>query len=55
MIFNIDNESVGKDKGYADKPKAKILMFGNEDVSPYNFFLNQYFIIAEEFKAEQIK
>ena len=55
LYFKITNETVGEGKGYADKPKAKVLIFGNEDVSPNDFFLNQSFIIAEEFAAERIK
>lgn len=38
-----------------DEPKAKILFFGNKDVSDNDFSLNQPFIIAEEFIAERIK
>ncbi|MBP1838869.1 hypothetical protein [Formosa algae] len=55
LNFSVNNEIIGEDKGYADKPKAKVLIFGNEDVSPNDFFLNQHFIIAEEFTAERIK
>ena len=55
LNFIVSNEIIGDDKGYADKPKAKVLIFGNEDVSPNNFYLNQPFIIAEEFTAERIK
>ena len=55
LDFTINNEIIGDDKGYADKPNSKILIFGNEDVSPNNFNLNQPFIIAEEFTAERIK
>ncbi|HEX8561966.1 MAG TPA: hypothetical protein VF676_03195 [Flavobacterium sp.] len=55
LSFQINNEIVGEDKGYADKPNSKILIFGNEDVSPNDFNLNQPYIIAEEFIAERIK
>lgn len=55
LSFTVNNEVIGDDKGYADKPKAKVLIFGNEDVSSNNFYLNQSFIIAEEFTAERIK
>ena len=55
LSFRINNEKIGEAKGYANKPKAKILIFGNEDICPNNFFLNQHFIIAEEFTAERIK
>lgn len=55
LSFRVNNEIIGHDKGYTDKPKAKVLIFGNEDVSPNDFFLNQSYIIAEEFIAERIK
>lgn len=55
LNFQLNNEIIGDKKGYADKPKSKILMFGNEDVSPNDFNMNQPFIIAEEFTAERIK
>jgi hypothetical protein len=55
LEFEVTNELIGEDKGYADKPKAKILIFGNEDVSGNDFSLKQPFIIAEEFIAERIK
>lgn len=55
LNFQINRETIGEDKGYADKPKSKILIFGNEDVSPNDFNLNQPFIIAEEFTAKRIK
>jgi hypothetical protein len=42
-------------KGYANKSKSKILIFGNEDVSPNNFNFNQPYIIAESFVTERIK
>jgi hypothetical protein len=55
LHFQINNEVIGEDKGYSDKPKSKILIFGNEDVSSNDFNLNQPFIVAEEFTAERIK
>jgi hypothetical protein len=55
LEFEVTDELIGEDKGYADKPKAKILIFGNEDVSDNDFSLGQPFIIAEEFIAERIK
>lgn len=55
LSFRVNNEIIGDNKGYTDKPKAKVLIFGNEDVSPNDFFLNQSYIIAEEFIAERIK
>ncbi|WP_159022874.1 hypothetical protein [Formosa sp. L2A11] len=55
LNFSTKNEIIKDKKGYANKPKVKILIFGNEDVSPSDFFLNQHVIIAEEFTAERIK
>lgn len=55
LKFDVTNELIGDNKGYAHKPKVKILIFGNEDVSDNDFSLNQPFIIAEEFIAERVK
>lgn len=55
LSFKIRIYSAGEDKGYANKPNAKILMFGNEDLSSYTFNLWQPYIIAETFEAERIK
>ena len=55
LSFKIDNEIIGDDKGYSYKPNSKLLIFGNEDVSPNDFNLHQPFIIAENFIAERIK
>ncbi|WKL47615.1 hypothetical protein Q1W71_21990 [Flavobacterium pectinovorum] len=55
LLFKINNEVIGEDKGYAHKPKSKILIFGNEDVSPNDFYLNQPYVIAENFSAERIR
>jgi len=55
LSFRIKNYSAGEDKGCAYRPNSKILMFGNEDVSPYEFNLFQPYIIAEAFEAERIK
>lgn len=55
LEFEVTNELTGQQKGYANKPTAKVLIFGNEEISPNTFYLNQPFIIAEEFKAERIK
>lgn len=55
LTFTVTNEVVGENKGYAHKPKSKILIFGNEDVSPNNFYLNQPYVIAENFTAERLK
>lgn len=55
LLFKINNEVIREEKGYAHKPKSKILIFGNEDVSPNDFYLNQPYVIAENFTAERIK
>jgi hypothetical protein len=34
-------------------PNAKILMFGNPDVAPYEYNLGQPYIIANKFTAER--
>lgn len=49
--FNIENVIKDYDKGYAYRPNAKLLIFGNEDVSPNDFNLRQPYIIADEFIA----
>jgi len=54
LTFKITSYEVSEDTSYADKPNTKVLMFGNEDVSPY-FNLGQSYIIAGEFTAERIK
>jgi len=55
LLFKINYEVNANDKLYAYKQKNKILIFGNEDVSSDNFYLNQPFVIAESFSAERIK
>jgi len=55
LTFKITSYEVSEDTSYADKPNTKVLMFGNEDVSPYDFNLGQSYIIAGEFTAERIK
>lgn len=55
LQFEIINELIGDVKGHTDKPKTSLLIFGNEDVSDYDFNLNQPYIIAEEFIGERIK
>jgi len=55
LTFKITSYETGEDKGYNDRPHTKILIFGNEDVSPYDFNLGQSYIIAEEFTAERVK
>ncbi|XLS29034.1 hypothetical protein ACJD0Z_17775 [Flavobacteriaceae bacterium M23B6Z8] len=51
--FNVENVIKGFEKGYAYRPNAKLLIFGNEDVSPNNFNLGQPYIIADEFIANR--
>lgn len=46
---------IGEVKGYLDKPNAKVLIFGNSDVSLYEFNLGQPYVIAETFEAERIR
>ncbi|WP_024479292.1 hypothetical protein [Cellulophaga baltica] len=49
--FKLIKERDGRDKGYANRPNAKLLIFGNEDISPNDFSSGQPYIIAEEFIA----
>jgi len=49
--FKVKKETDGYDKGYANRANAKLLIFGNEDVSPNDFSLGQPYIIADEFIA----
>ncbi|MBT2161942.1 hypothetical protein [Zobellia barbeyronii] len=51
--FKVKNETDGYDKGYAHRPNTKLLIFGNEDISPNNFSLGQPYIIADEFIASR--
>jgi len=51
--FIVKNVQDGYDKGYANRPDAKLLIFGNEDISPNDFSLGQPFIIADEFIASR--
>jgi len=51
--FKVKNVQDGFDKGYANRPNAKLLIFGNEDVSPNDFNLGQPYIIADEFMASR--
>lgn len=55
LLFKVNNELIEDNKGYAHKSKSKILIFGNEDVSPNDFYLSQPYVIAENFTAERIK
>lgn len=55
LVFKVTHEVTGHDKRYAHKQESKILIFGNEDVSPNDFYLKQPYVIAEIFTAERIK
>ena len=49
--FNVENIIKAINKGFEYRPEAKVLIFGNEDVSPNYFNLNQPYIIADSFEA----
>ena len=51
--LKVKKEIGGYDKGYANRPNVKLLLFGNEDVSPDNYNLGQPYIIADEFLANK--
>jgi len=51
--FNIESVIKDSDKGRKHWSNAKLLIFGNEVVSPNNFNLRQPYIIAEEFMASK--
>ncbi|CAM4356396.1 hypothetical protein [Gillisia limnaea] len=51
--FKVKKEIDSYDKGYANRPNAKLLIFGNEDASPDNYNLGQPYIIADEFIANK--
>lgn len=55
LSFKVNKYRTGIDKGFSNKPDTKLLMFGNEDVSPYESASRQPYIIAEKFEAERIK
>jgi len=55
LSIEIKEIRTGEDKGYFDRPNLKILIFGNPDVSPNNYYLGQPYIIAEEFTASKLK
>lgn len=48
LTLEIKSEILNEEKN------MKILIFGNEVVSPDNFNLNQPYIIAENFNAEKL-
>lgn len=45
----------GENKGYLNKPDAKVLIFGNPDVSPNDYNLGQPYVIADNFTAEKME
>ena len=51
--FRVNEVISGDNKGYTNRPDLKLLMFGNEDVSSYDFNLGQPYIIAENFIANK--
>jgi len=51
--FIVKKETEGHKKGYLHRPNAKVLLFGNEDVSPNNYNLGQNYIIADYFVASK--
>ncbi len=53
IVLKVENVRDGFDKGYANRPNAKLLIFGNDDVSPNDFSLGQPYIIADEFIASR--
>lgn len=55
--WRIDIITVAKEeaKGYLHRPQAKVLLFGNPDVSPNDHNLGQPLIIADSFTAQQIQ
>jgi hypothetical protein len=55
LTIDIINISSNERKGYLNRPNAKILIFGNPDVSPNDFNLEQPFVVADKFIANQIK
>lgn len=55
LKFKVIHEVTGEEKRYAHKQKSKILIFGNEDISPNDFYLKQPYVIAENFIAERTK
>ncbi|WP_299673227.1 hypothetical protein [uncultured Tenacibaculum sp.] len=51
--FKVENVIKDYKKGYAYRPNAKLLIFGNEDVSSNYFNLGQPYIIGDEFIANK--
>ena len=55
LNLEIINVSSNDDKGYLNRPNAKVLIFGNSDVCPDNYKLGQPFIVADKFTANKLK
>lgn len=51
--FVVTNVVEGAGRGSLNRPDAKLLIFGNEDITPNEFNLGQPFIIADEFTAKR--
>jgi hypothetical protein len=51
--FKVKKEINRYQKGYTNRPNAKLLIFGNEEVCPNNYSLGQPYIIADEFIAKK--
>ena len=55
LNIEIVNVQPNDDKGHLNRPYAKVLIFGNPDVSPNNYNLGQPFVIADKFTAKKMK
>ncbi|MEM7163741.1 MAG: hypothetical protein AAF487_15040 [Bacteroidota bacterium] len=54
LILEIQNVLSGVEKGFTNRPEAKVLMLGNRDVNPHEFNLRQPYIIADDFRVTSI-
>ncbi|MEZ5043276.1 MAG: hypothetical protein R2828_25495 [Saprospiraceae bacterium] len=54
LTLEIITVSSNEDKGYLNRPNAKVLIFGNPDISPNNYNLGQPFVIADKFTANKL-
>ena len=52
--FTINEVIECESKGYLNRPDAKLLLFGNEVISPHTFNLGQPYVLAEKFEATKI-
>ncbi len=55
VSFNIEKVLEQYDRNFDYKPNVKLLIFGNDDVSPNSYNLNQPYIIADSFEATKMK